>query len=146
MTSSRGHARCGGNGNSVAYMARARDHRPVKQPDYLCRRCGDPVISCRADYDAFEQMHYVCFHLTFEHLDAVDADAFCGLAGCPVGALPATAPTGAAESVLAAVTTALGHDPGGWVVAREERGVLRLSRDGHEVLFVAIENPVPGQR
>ncbi|KZM79799.1 hypothetical protein [Cellulosimicrobium sp. I38E] len=47
-----------------------------------CRRCHRSVTVGAADYDTFEQMHYICFHYEFEHRD-VDVDESCGLAGCP---------------------------------------------------------------
>jgi hypothetical protein len=35
-----------------------------------------------AQYDVFEQMHYVCFHYEFEH-GQTDVDAECAAGGCP---------------------------------------------------------------
>lgn len=46
-----------------------------------CVRCGLPVKVNRDSYDVFEKMHYLCFHLEFEHGDA-DPDEFCGVPGC----------------------------------------------------------------
>jgi hypothetical protein len=48
----------------------------------VCRRCSRPVSMPAADYDTFEQMHYVCFHYEFEH-DPADVDAPCRAGGCP---------------------------------------------------------------
>ncbi|HWE64268.1 MAG TPA: hypothetical protein VHB98_21360 [Chloroflexota bacterium] len=33
----------------------------------ICVRCKEPVIANRDRYEVFEKMHYLCFHLTFEH-------------------------------------------------------------------------------
>jgi hypothetical protein len=52
-----------------------------KAESKMCRRCGRPVIAVAADYDTFEQMHYICFHFEFEH-DA-DPDLECQSGGCP---------------------------------------------------------------
>jgi hypothetical protein len=46
-----------------------------------CRRCGRPVEVYAADYDTFEGMHWLCFHLQFEH--QADPDAPCADIGCP---------------------------------------------------------------
>ncbi|MFD6444372.1 hypothetical protein ACFWEJ_04680 [Promicromonospora sp. NPDC060204] len=35
-----------------------------------------------AEYDVFEQMHYVCFHYEFEHGE-FDVDEECDAGGCP---------------------------------------------------------------
>ncbi len=37
------------------------------EQEKLCKRCGKPVEVFAADYDLFEQMHWLCFHLEFEH-------------------------------------------------------------------------------
>ncbi|WP_354697253.1 hypothetical protein [Paraconexibacter sp. AEG42_29] len=42
-------------------------------------RCGE-----REQYDIFDRMHYLCFHMEFEH----DPDSDCGIAGCPVSTAP----------------------------------------------------------
>jgi hypothetical protein len=47
----------------------------------LCVRCGAPVRINRNRYDLFEKMHYLCFHLEFEHGD-YDPDEFCHVPGC----------------------------------------------------------------
>lgn len=52
-------------------------------PSQVCRACGAPSASPYFT-SVFERMHYVCFHLEFEHGD-VDRDQTCGLAGCPAG-------------------------------------------------------------
>jgi hypothetical protein len=46
-----------------------------------CVRCGRPVEVHRANYELFERMHWLCFHLEFEHRG--DPDAPCEDSGCP---------------------------------------------------------------
>ena len=49
----------------------------------LCVRCGRPIEVNRALYaDVFERMHWLCFHLEFEHPG--DPDAPCTDAACYV--------------------------------------------------------------
>jgi hypothetical protein len=48
----------------------------------LCARCGRPVAVNREWYDVFERMHWVCFHLEFEH----GPDEGCGDPSCPMAA------------------------------------------------------------
>lgn len=50
---------------------------PVK----LCHRCQRPVAKFSDDYELFEGMHWLCFHLEFEH-DA-HLDEPCGDPSCP---------------------------------------------------------------
>lgn len=47
----------------------------------LCVRCQQPVVVNRAEYALFESMHWLCFHLEFEHL--ADPDEACGDPSCP---------------------------------------------------------------
>ena len=47
----------------------------------ICRRCSRPVEVYADQYDVFEGMHWLCFHLEFEH-DG-DPDKACGDPGCP---------------------------------------------------------------
>jgi hypothetical protein len=47
----------------------------------ICRRCDRPVEVHADHYDTFEGMHWLCFHLEFEH--AGDPDAACADPGCP---------------------------------------------------------------
>jgi hypothetical protein len=49
----------------------------------LCVRCGLPVVVNRDWYDVFERMHFLCFHMEFEHGDH-DPDEGCDVPGCPV--------------------------------------------------------------
>ena len=46
-----------------------------------CRRCGQPIIKHAADYDIFEGMHWLCFHLEYEHQS--DPDVACDDPSCP---------------------------------------------------------------
>ena len=47
----------------------------------ICKRCGQPVTVNADSYDAFEQMHWLCFHLEYEHEG--DPDTACGDPSCP---------------------------------------------------------------
>ena len=47
----------------------------------LCKRCNRPVTVNVENYDVFEQMHWLCFHLEYEH-DS-DPDKACGDPSCP---------------------------------------------------------------
>lgn len=46
-----------------------------------CRRCAKPVVVNRDRYSVFEGMHWLCFHLEFEH--ASDPDEPCADPSCP---------------------------------------------------------------
>lgn len=50
--------------------------------EHPCRRCHRRVAVSAAEYDVFEQMHYVCFHYEFEHGE-FDVDEECDAGGCP---------------------------------------------------------------
>jgi hypothetical protein len=53
-------------------------------------------------YEAFERMHYVCFHYAFEHGPPdLDPDEDCGLAGCPSAARSEELLTRAARELAA---------------------------------------------
>ena len=47
----------------------------------ICRRCNQAITVNADSYDVFEQMHWLCFHLEFEHQG--DPDEACGDPGCP---------------------------------------------------------------
>jgi hypothetical protein len=47
----------------------------------LCVRCGRPVIENAGYYEVFEKMHWLCFHLEFEHKG--DPDLACSDPSCP---------------------------------------------------------------
>lgn len=46
-----------------------------------CELCGKPVIANQDYYDVFERMHWLCFHIIFEH--RADADEPCTDPSCP---------------------------------------------------------------
>ncbi len=53
--------------------------RAKRNHDLLCERCG---LAVRANKDRYNvRMHYLCFHLEFEHGDT-DPDEDCGVPGC----------------------------------------------------------------
>ncbi|HEX2093043.1 MAG TPA: hypothetical protein VHG28_11600 [Longimicrobiaceae bacterium] len=60
-------------------VARAPDQTRETPP--VCVRCGRAVLVHAAAYEVFERMHWLCFHLEFEH-DG-DPDAPCGDPSCP---------------------------------------------------------------
>ena len=64
-----------------------------------CVRCGRPVEINRELYQVFERMHWLCFHMEFEHEG--DPDASCRDPSCPNWQL----------EVLRAALKQLGHDP-----------------------------------
>ncbi len=47
----------------------------------ICARCGFAVTVNRENYELFEGMHWLCFHLQFEH--HADVDAPCSDPSCP---------------------------------------------------------------
>ncbi|WP_157281831.1 hypothetical protein [Pelomonas sp. Root1237] len=47
----------------------------------ICVRCNLPVKKNAESYEVFERMHWLCFHLEFEHQG--DPDEPCGDPGCP---------------------------------------------------------------
>ena len=42
-----------------------------------CHRYGRPVEANAGSYEAFERMHWVCFHFEYEHGDDLDPDLPC---------------------------------------------------------------------
>lgn len=65
----------------------------------ICKRCGKPVTVYADDFDLFEQMHWLCFHLEFEHEG--DPDEPCGDPSCPRWQI----------EVFREALTELGHNP-----------------------------------
>lgn len=59
---------------------------PTPTEPLPCQRCGRPVEISRDKFDAFEHMHYVCFHYEYEH-DPADPDEECTAGGCPSAAI-----------------------------------------------------------
>jgi hypothetical protein len=53
----------------------------VTEEPLLCRLCGGPVVVEHERYEVFEWMHWLCFHIVFEH-DG-DPDEPCGDPSCP---------------------------------------------------------------
>lgn len=47
-----------------------------------CKRCGKAVQVYRDDYDVFEGMHWLCFHMEYEH-GSYDPDEPCDDPSCP---------------------------------------------------------------
>lgn len=50
--------------------------------DPICKLCGHPVVKNRERYDVFGQMHWLCFHIVFEHMGS-DSDEPCKDPDCP---------------------------------------------------------------
>jgi len=51
-------------------LAWRRGHTMPDAEEYpRCVRCGAPIRINKDMYDVFERMHYLCFHLEFEHGD-----------------------------------------------------------------------------
>lgn len=48
---------------------------------YICKACGKPVMKNKDRYEIFEHMHYLCFHLEYEHGE-YDPDEKCNTPGC----------------------------------------------------------------
>lgn len=48
-----------------------------------CRRCEKPVVENFDNYGLFECMHWLCFHLEFEHGE-YDPDRACSDPSCPL--------------------------------------------------------------
>lgn len=72
----------------VVLLVRASASRRVPTADHetakhTCKRCGQPiVVDPNLSHDVFEGMHWLCFHLEFEH--STDPDLPCtDVAGCP---------------------------------------------------------------
>jgi hypothetical protein len=54
-------------------------------PARACARCGGPVVRNRDRYDAFERMHWACFHYEHEH-GSGERDVACADPSCPARA------------------------------------------------------------
>lgn len=48
----------------------------------ICIRCNEPVVVNKESYELFEEMHWLCFHLEFEHI-GFDPDEPCEDPSCP---------------------------------------------------------------
>ena len=53
----------------------------MSDKEKICARCGKSVIATAEYYDVQEKMHWLCFHLEFEHEG--DPDAPCSDPSCP---------------------------------------------------------------
>jgi hypothetical protein len=69
------------------------------QSDPICIHCNEPVVVNRENYDTFEKMHWLCFHLVYEH--NADPDEPCSDIGCPHLQI----------QILREALRELGHDP-----------------------------------
>jgi len=67
--------------------------------DRTCRLCSQPVRVNREQYEVFEKMHWLCFHIVFEH--SGDPDEACTDPSCPWWQL----------DILRRRVTELGDDP-----------------------------------
>ena len=47
----------------------------------ICVKCNKPVVENAEQYEVFEKMHWLCFHLEFEHEG--DPDIPCDDVSCP---------------------------------------------------------------
>jgi hypothetical protein len=81
--------------------------------DLICVRCHGPVVASAQHYDVFERMHWICFHLEYEH--NADPDLPCDDPSC-LWRRPA-APDAARDVVKSAtrVVTFGGEGPSGWL-------------------------------
>ena len=68
--------------------------------DPICVRCNQPVRVNKEDYFTFERMHWLCFHLEYEHYP-FDPDEPCNDLSCPQ----------VREEAYARRLRELGHDP-----------------------------------
>jgi len=59
----------------------------MSRPERLCARCHQPVVRFYDEYGVFEQMHWMWFHLEFEHTG--DADSPCDDVSYPLWHLEA---------------------------------------------------------
>jgi len=55
--------------------------RPIVTDAQKCKRCGAAKTHRPEDFDLFEGMHWICFHLEFEH--STDPDVACSDPSCP---------------------------------------------------------------
>jgi len=55
----------------------------------ICIRCGTPVRLSKEKYELYDRMHWICYHLEFEHSD-YDPDEPCDHPNCPWNRIHAT--------------------------------------------------------
>ena len=53
----------------------------MTKDNLICIRCNQPVIKNKEHYETFERMHWICFHLEYEH--HADPDEPCEDPSCP---------------------------------------------------------------
>jgi len=53
----------------------------MKDNELICVRCNKPVEENKEQYEVFEKMHWLCFHLEYEHEG--DPDRPCSDPSCP---------------------------------------------------------------
>ena len=58
-----------------------KDGEAVGEGALLCRLCNGPVTATREWYEVQERMHWICFHIVYEHCG--DPDEPCGDPSCP---------------------------------------------------------------
>lgn len=56
-------------------------HYAVSMDQKICAKCGQPVSIHARDFEVFERMHWLCFHMEFEHEG--DPDGPCNDPSCP---------------------------------------------------------------
>jgi len=54
----------------------------MEKMEKICKRCNRPVSKSSEYYDIYEQMHWICFHLEYEHGE-YDPDEPCSDPSCP---------------------------------------------------------------
>lgn len=100
--------------------------------ELVCRRCGRPVKRFAKDYDLFEGMHWICFHLEFEHGDH-DPDEACDDPGCPWQWARAIQPEASGERFKGPYTVGIEAEhwePGEWDPSNDNTDVSVTFADG----------------
>jgi hypothetical protein len=72
----------------------------MNSPSPICVKCNKPVVINRELYETFEKMHWLCFHLEYEH-DADPDEPCADSSSCPWRQI----------NFLRNELSALGHDP-----------------------------------
>lgn len=53
----------------------------MSKNEKICVKCNKPVEENKDQYEVYEKMHWLCFHLEYEHEG--DPDRPCGDPACP---------------------------------------------------------------
>lgn len=53
----------------------------MKDNELICIRCNKPIEENKEQYEVLEKMHWLCFHLEYEHEG--DPDRQCSDPSCP---------------------------------------------------------------